>query len=163
MNKVKLDIESFNGMAISTVHLHPRTIALIEMKKGDIEEGPSIAIRDEGFLVNSMLGDPSIGTRHSGRGLYEPFNDRFPDLCMIMALARGQGKEWINIDQDGVEYVDILPDYTAPGGPELPSHPIWGGAMIRRIEMPEGPDMLQASPETLDLLAGYEEPEAPGF
>lgn len=161
MNKTRLDIEAFNGMTISTTHLHPSTIDLIEMKKGDIEEGPSIALREEGYLLNSGLGCPGISRMHTERGLFDSFNDRYPDLCMIMAIARGQGKEWINIDQDGVEYVDILPDYHAPGSPEMPDHPIWEGAMISRITTPNGPDMLKASLETLELLAGEVEPEDP--
>ncbi|MFG6082150.1 hypothetical protein ACEUZ9_002793 [Paracoccus litorisediminis] len=50
-------IENARIITISTVHLSPSTIEQIETHKGDIPEGPSIALRDEGFFINSYRGN----------------------------------------------------------------------------------------------------------
>ena len=148
-----LGLEEAKILTLSTAHLHPGTISMIEQSRGDLSEGPSIAIRDEGYLVNSHLGVPDATDLDTRPGLFPSLNDRFPDLALIRALARGQVAEWINFDQDGVEYADLLPIYDGTQEVELPRHPFWSGAMMRKIMTTSGVDIIQASPETLDMIS----------
>ena len=122
------DIETAKIITLSTGHLHPGTIRSITAQKGEIDEGPSIALRDEGLLVNSELGDDGVLTRDLQSGLFPSLNIRFPDLVTVRAIARGLGAEWVNFDADGVEYCDILPLYNENGFSELPSDPDWKSA-----------------------------------
>lgn len=119
------NIETAKIITLSTAHLHPASRAAIEAARGDIPEGPSIAIREEGFLVNSHLGMPNALEYDYTEGNMAWMAIRFPDLTTVRALARGLRAEWINFDVDGVEYSDILPTYDDNGNAELPSDPHW--------------------------------------
>lgn len=149
---MKLGIETATILTLSRAHLHPATIAAILDEKGDISEGPSIGVREEGFLVPTGLGDPDALDMDVTGGMFPSLNDRFPDLTIIRAIARGQGAEWVNIDDEGVVCCDILPVYDGSMPVLMPEHLIWIGAHLRRLPSPGNPEILQASPETLDRL-----------
>lgn len=152
------DLEEAKILTLSLLHLHPDTRALLVAKKGDIEEGPSIAMRDEGFLVNTHIGVPEAADLEVRSGLFPALNDRFPDLVMARALARGLGISWINFDEDGPEHPDLLPVYEGAGGPQLPTDEIWSGGSLRRIATASGIDYLQASFETLEIISKRNDP-----
>lgn len=149
---MKLGIETATILTLSRAHLHPTTISAILNEKGDISEGPSIGVREEGFLVPTGLGDPTALDLDVTGGLFPSLNDRFPDLTIIRAIARGQGAEWVNFDDDGVVCSDILPVYDGSMPVALPEHPIWNGGCLRWIARPGHCDIAQASHETLDRL-----------
>lgn len=119
------EIEAAKIITLSTAHLHPSSRAAIEAARGDLPEGPSIAIREEGYLVNSHLGVDTALEEDFKEGNMAWMAIRFPDLTTVRALARGLRAEWINFDVDGVEYNDVLPVYDDEGNVELPSDPHW--------------------------------------
>lgn len=130
-----LGIEEAKILTISTAHLHPDTIDALDAMShtGPLRSCPaanSIAVRDEGFMVNSHRGIPDA----LDLDLDSPLND-FPDLVLIRALARGLKAEWINIDQDGVEYINILPTYGSEGVTrgvlQTPSDDGWSEALAQ--------------------------------
>lgn len=149
---MKLGIETATILTLSRAHLHPTTISAILNEKGDISEGPSIGVREEGFLVPTGLGDPTALDLDVTGGLFPSLNDRFPDLTIIRAIARGQGAEWVNLDDEGVVCSDILPVYDGSAPLALPGHPLWNGGCLRWISRPGHCDIAQASFETLELL-----------
>lgn len=120
----RLGLEEAKILTISIAHLHPDTVdALDAMSRttGPLRSCPlatSFAVRNEGFLVNSYLGIPDALDKDLNSKLTD-----FPDLVLIRALARGVGAEWVNIDQDGVTYSDILPVYDYSGINRLPPQP----------------------------------------
>lgn len=145
------DMETARIITLSTAHLHQDTIDAIEACRGDLSEGPSIAVRDEGFLVNSHLGDPGAADRDLQEGLLPSLRDRHPDLALIRALARGFDAEWINLDVDGVVCSDILPVYDGRDM-EPPMDPAWR-AFLGETTTPAG--ILYPSDAALrDLGAG---------
>lgn len=163
---MKLRLESAKILTLSTAHLHPQTIEGIEILAGEINEGPSIAVRETGFLVNTHLGTEDAALIDCTDGQYQALNHRMPDLCLLRAIGRGQGAAWLCIDADGEEYPDILPVYRDGEEPEMPSHPVWSGALVRRLDREYGSTVLQASPETLETLSRPHQPEqdaAPGL
>lgn len=107
----RLGIEQAKIITISTAHLHPDTMDVLEACHGNLSEGPSVALRGEGFLLNSHLGVEDALDHDLRAGREASLAKRHPDLVLIRALARGQGAEWINIDRDGINYMDILPSY----------------------------------------------------
>lgn len=115
-------------LTISTAHLHPATRELIERDKGDISEGPSIAVREEGYLVNTQLGSDALVLSHMD-GMFPALITRFPDLVLIQALGRGLGATWVNIDIDGPKMNDVLPSYSDDGFVTFPENPAWSEAM----------------------------------
>ena len=124
-----LGIEQSGILTISTAHLSRETLAGITVARGDLSEGPSIAVREEGFLVNSYLGSDDALEQAFRPGVFKPMAERFPDLVLIQALARGLKAEWINIDRDGVEYSDILPSYDDDGVASQPTADGWRDAL----------------------------------
>jgi hypothetical protein len=126
-------IEEARIITISTAHLHPDTVEALDMKDhgGPLrrcDTAQSIAVREEGFLVNSHRGVPDA----LSQDLDGAMND-FPDLVLIRSLARGLKVDWINIDADGVEYTDVLPTYGHDGVArdvvQTPSEPGWAEAL----------------------------------
>lgn len=126
----RLGIEQARIITISTAHLSLHTRRYITYKSGNIDSGPSIALRDEGMLVNSYLGTPdALKMAINGAGDSTPLFERAPDLVLIQALARGLRAEWINFDVDGVECSDILPSYDDDGEITLPTGEGWRDAL----------------------------------
>jgi hypothetical protein len=154
----KPDIESAKIITVSTAHLHPETISMIEKERGDLPEGPSIALREEGFLVNSHLGVDDALKQDLSPGLYLPLYERAPDLVLLRALARGLKAEWINIDYDGVEYADILPRYGSDGYIEMPYDPNWQAALERKMAFPSGAEIVQPVPAVLSMIEAGQTP-----
>jgi len=161
-------IEQATILTISTAHLSRDTIERIEAEKGDMSEGPSIAIREEGFLVNSYRGDDAPLDRAFTAGLFKPLAERHPDLVLIQALARGLGAEWINIDRDGVEYSDILPTYDDNGIVSVPSADGWRDALNRVGVNYWGAPVVLPERGTLEIIEAGQTPgqdleDAPGL
>lgn len=126
-------IEEARIITISTAHLHPDTVDALDQKEhgGPLRSCPaaqSVAVRDEGFLVNSHRGVPDALEQDLAGPL-----ESFPDLVLIRAMARGLKADWINIDVDGVEYTDVLPSYGHDGVArnvvQTPSEPGWADAL----------------------------------
>jgi hypothetical protein len=156
-----LGIERGAIITISTSHLHPATRELLDEIKGDLPEGPSVAVRDEGFLVNSHLGSSDVLEQDFTEGQFPTLYERMPDLVMIRALARGLGAEWINIDQDGVEYADILPVYDDYGQVNLPGRDGWKDAFSTMGETYEGATMVMPTRAVLEVLEAGQTPGLP--
>jgi hypothetical protein len=144
-------IERAKIITLNIAHLHPETISILDQKKGDLEEGPSIAIRDEGFLVNSHLGMPDALEQDFQPGMFASLNHRFPDLVLIRALARSLGAEWINLDCDGIEYADVLPIYQS-GDMQLPSEPFWTHEGTQLRVTGSGTPILEFHKDVLEAL-----------
>lgn len=124
-----LNIEQARIITISTAHLSAGTMDGIELFAGELPEGPSIAIREAGFLVNSHLGDEGALAQDCAAGRHPALLERYPDLVLIRALARGLGAEWINLDRDGIEYSDLLPTYDDEGVASTPTADGWRDAL----------------------------------
>lgn len=128
--KNDLGIEQALIITISTAHLSPFTREYIADKRGNIGNGPSVGVRDDGFLVNSYFGAPDALDQHTrASGGMVSLYERAPDLVLVMALARGLRAEWINFDVDGVEYTDILPTYDDDETVNLPTGEGWRDAL----------------------------------
>lgn len=155
---MSLNIETAKIITISLQHLHPDTIDMLDRFKGDLSEGPSIAVRDEGFLVNSHFGVDDALEQDLKTGLLPSLYHRHPDLVLIRALARGLKSEWINFDVDGVVYKDLLPVYDG-SEPSLPTNPIWAGAMLQRQQRPNQVDVVVPSVETLEMIEAGQTPD----
>lgn len=152
-----LNIEQGKIITISVLHLHPDTIAALEAHRGDLPEGPSVAVRDEGYLVNSHYGTDDVLKQDLQAGLHPSLNDRHPDLVMIRALARGLGAEWVNVDIDGVECCDILPIYR-DRAIELPTGEGWRDALSEIETNSNGNAAVVASPEVLEIIEAGQTP-----
>lgn len=152
-----LNIEQARIITISILHLHPDTVAALEAHRGDLPEGPSAAVRDEGYLVNSHYGTDDVLRQDHQDGLFASLNDRHPDLVMIRALARGLGAEWINIDVDGVEYSDILPIYR-DRAIELPTGNGWRDAFSEIGMNSNGSPAVVAPMEVLEVVEAGQTP-----
>lgn len=83
-------IETAKIITISTEHLHPDTINFLDDTQGDMAEGPSIAVRNEGFLVNSHLSTEDALNRDCEPEFLPPLYDRFPDLVLIRPVRPGR-------------------------------------------------------------------------
>ncbi len=144
-------------ISVSTAHLHPRTIAWIEQHKGNLPVGPSIAMRDEGFLVNSYLGDrEAIETDMAeikGVSLFK----MAPDLVLLRAVARGQGAAWLNIDRDAPIYGDFLPVYDEDIV-MTPRDEDWAPGLSDTVEDALGRILVVPSRETLRLIEAGKSP-----
>lgn len=154
------DIETAKIISLSIAHLHPETINMIEKEKGDLPEGPSIAIREEGFLVNSHLGMEGALKQDLESGLYLPLYERAPDLVLLRALARGLKAEWINLDCDGVECADILPIYGDGGLIYMPTNHEWSDALAKTSQFPTGSEIIQPDPGVLSMIEAGQTPYA---
>ncbi|MEP3666551.1 MAG: hypothetical protein ABJN42_07435 [Roseibium sp.] len=154
----KLGIENASIITISTAHLHLATREAIEREKGDLSEGPSVAVREEGFLVNSHLGCEDALEQDFSEGLYPALIDRMPDLVLIRALARGLNAAWINIDNDGDTYDDILPVYNDFGGiASTPTADGWREALSDEGMNIYG-EMIMVSREVLEIIEAGQTP-----
>ena len=144
-------------IAISTAHLHPRTIAWIEQHQGNLPAGPSVGIREEGFFVNSYLGDADAVetdlTGFNGKSLYS----MAPDLVLLRALARGQRAAWLNIDRDAPIYDEFLPFYDEDTL-HLPHDPNWAEGLSDTKQMPSGHTVVIPSREVLHLIEAGKSP-----
>lgn len=155
-----LNVEEAKILTISTAHLHPETIRSLELCEGEMANGPSIAIRAEGFLVNSHLGMPDALERdiagHPGDSLLE----LHPDLVLVRTLARGLGATWLNIDCDGIEYTDILPTYD---GDEvtIPTGDGWSSALSTIAEASSGHEMVVPDVRILEVIEAGQTPGLP--
>lgn len=154
------DIESARIITVSTAHLHPETIDMIEKEKGDLPEGPSIAIREEGYLVNSHHGDADALRLDLSEGLFLPLHERAPDLVLLRALARGLKADWINIDRDGPEYSKILPSYGSGGFITPPSDSQWREALSEVGQFPSGAEIVRPSLAVLSMIEAGQTPYA---
>lgn len=152
-------IETAKIITISTEHLHPDTINFLDDNQGDMAEGPSIAVRNEGFLVNSHLATEDALTQDCEPEFLPPLYDRFPDLVLIRALARGLEAQWINIDADGVVYSDILPSYDDRGGVTLPTAEGWSEALSTVTKTARGVEMVMPSREVLEMIEAGQTPQ----
>lgn len=154
-----LGIEEARIITISTAHLSPFTRDYISEMNGNIDNGPSIAIRDDGFLANSYLGSPDALDQHMmASGHKASLHERAPDLVLVMALARGIGAEWINFDVDGVEYVDILPSYPDEEGVNLPTAAGWRDALAQLGTNRWGQSLVVPSREILEIIEAGQTP-----
>lgn len=126
-------IEEARIITVSTAHLHPDTVEALDRKEhgGPLRNcaaAQSIAVRDEGFLVNTHRGVPDALSEDLDGAMGD-----FPDLVLIRSLARGLKADWVNVDADGVEYTDVLPTYghdgVARGVVQTPSEPGWAEAL----------------------------------
>lgn len=161
-------IEIAHVMTVSIEHLHPETVSFLDGVKGDLKEGPSIAVRREGFLVNSHAGMENALEQEFANGFEPSLYDRFPDLVLIRTLARGLGAEWINIDVDGVIYADVLPVYGDDGEVARPSAEGWNEALGTVGKTVRGVDMIIPSREMLEMIEAGQTPRvtptsAPGM
>lgn len=152
------EVESAKIITVSTAHLHPQTIERICARS--VAGAPSIAIRDEGLLVNSHLdGETRDATQIADSDLAR----EAPDLVVAMAFARGQGAAWVSFDRDG-DVIDQLPSYDE-GERFPPRDPAWG-VLARDEARADGGDPLEsdrfpASPEAIAFAAaGGPEPVA---
>ncbi len=152
-----LGIEEAKIITLSVAHLHPETIAAIEGRHGDIPEGPSIAVREQSFLVNSMLNTDDALAHDLQAGRHPAMNERFPDLVLICALARGLKAEWINLDNDGVQYCDILPTYV-DYELTLPSGEGWRDALSTIGKTLGGEDIVVAERAILEAIEAGQTP-----
>ncbi|WP_411839848.1 hypothetical protein [Paracoccus sp. ME4] len=154
-----LGIEEARIITISTAHLSPFTRDYINEMSGNLHNGPSIAIRDDGFLVNSYHGSPNALDQHmTATGHRASLYDRAPDLVLIMALARGVGAEWINMDVDGVEYSDILPTYDDDETVSIPTGSGWSDALNRIGTNNSGQSMVVPTREILEIIEAGQTP-----
>lgn len=149
----RLGIEQARIITISTAHLSPFTCDYISKCSGYVDSGPSIAIRDEGLLIDSCLGTPdalesAVSSQSGVRSLLE----RAPDLVLIQALARGLHAEWINIDMDGVVCSDILPSYDDDGEITLPTGNGWRDALSAVGTNCWGTPMVVPTREVLEII-----------
>lgn len=129
-NQNALGIEQARIITISTAHLSPFSREYISDRNGNIDNGPSIAVRDEGFLANSYLnGNNELERAFTPVAGVKPLIERVPDLVLVQALARGLGAEWISFDADAVEYTDILPSYDDDGEITIPTGDGWREAL----------------------------------
>lgn len=158
MSTVDLDIETAKILTISTAHLSPVTRDMIEACRGNVEGGPSVAIRDCGYLINSHLNTPDALQEDCEQGNRASLLERHPDLVLIRALARGQGAEWINVDQAGLEYDDILPSYDDNGTVTAPTGEGWCDA----LEVLPGDEHLFVWP-SYEVLKTIEQGGVPGL
>lgn len=161
-------IEIARVMTVSIEHLHPETVSFLDGVKGDLKEGPSIAVRREGFLVNSHAGMESALEQEFENGFEPSLYDRFPDLVLIRTLARSLGAEWINIDVDGVIYADVLPVYGDDGEVTRPSADGWNEALSTLGKTARGVEMIIPSRQVLEMIEAGQTPRvtptpAPGM
>lgn len=154
------DIEVGKIITISRSHLHPETIAMIEAEKGDLSEGPSIALREEGFLLNSDHGVDDALSFDLSAGLFASLHDRAPDVVLIRALARGLKAEWINIDTDGSVYNDILPMYGRGGHIDPPQDPQWKAALSDQGTLISGAEVVKPTAGVLSMIEAGQTPHA---
>lgn len=167
MSTPDLGIERAAILTISTAHLHPATRQYLEDIKGDVPEGPSIALREEGYLVNSHRGLDNPLSLDCMTGLFEPMISRMPDIVLIQALARGLQAEWINIDTDGPVCDGILPSYDDNGFVTLPTADGWKDSLSRMAEATDGHMMVMPAEEVLATIEAGQTPglhdDAPGM
>ncbi len=144
-------------ISLSTAHLHPETIALIEKCHGNLPAGPSIAIRQEGFLVNSHLGDSDCiemdMARVNGKSLF----GMAPDLVLLRAVARGQEAAWLNIDRDAPIYSDFLPVYDEDSL-IMPQEESWAEGLSDTMQTALGNTYVVPSREALRLIESGKSP-----
>lgn len=160
-----LGVENASIITLSTAHLHPKTIAALEACRGDVSSGPSVAVRPEGFLVNSHLGsEDALGSDLDGLG-GASLHDRFPDLVLLRAFARGLGAAWLNIDADGTRYCDLLPSYH-DGSIFVPTDEHWAEALSCISASADGHLIVVPARSTLEIIEAGQTPgrdTAPGF
>jgi hypothetical protein len=144
-------------ISVSTAHLHPRTIEWIEQHKGNLPVGPSIAIRDEGFIVNSYFRDAEAieadMAEIKGMSLFK----MAPDLVLLRAVARGQGAAWLNIDRDAPIYGDFLPVYDEDTL-IMPQDEDWASGLSDTMEDAQGRTLVLPSREALRLIEAGKSP-----
>lgn len=153
------NIETARIITISISHLHPDTIDFIDTNAGDVTEGPSIAVRDSGLFLNSYLGVENALDLDFGSIILPSLQDRFPDLVLIRAFARGLGAEWINLDVDGVDYQEVLPIYNYRGGMmTFPTNEGWKDALCTLGKTSIGVEMVIPLRETLEVIESGQTP-----
>lgn len=159
----KLTVETAGIITISISHLSRQTIDAIDRCRGNIPNGPSVAVRNEGFLINSHRGSPdvlddAVQPIAGVQGLMA----RHPDLVLIQAFARGLDVEWINLDSDGVAYNDVLPVYDEDGTMRPPTAEGWRDTLSRSITINDcqvvAPDM-----EFLRMIEAGQTPREPSI
>ena len=156
------EIEAGSIITISTEHLSIATMEILIRNKGDIPEGPSAAVREEGCLVNSHLDSPDALELDFNPGRLGPLALRMPDLVLIRALARGLKAEWINFDRDGVEYADILPIYSETGVETTPTKDGWAEALSTRSYNAYGLEAIVPTREVLEMIEAGQTPQVFG-
>ena len=145
------EVESAKIITVSTAHLHPQTIERLCART--VEGSPSIAIRDEGLLVNSHIGAETLDAEAIARS---ELASEAPDLVVAMAFARGQGAAWINFDRDG-DVIDQLPSYDE--GEMIPPADREWGVLARYATSVDGVCIFEATPEAIAFAdAGGAEP-----
>lgn len=154
------DIETGKIITVSMSHLHPDTIAMIEKERGDLSEGPSIALREEGFLLNSDHGAGDALSIDLAPGLFASLHDRAPDIVLIRALARGLRVEWINVDTDGDAYNDFLPVYGRGGYIDPPRDPQWRAALSDHGTLISGAEVVKPTASVLSMIEAGQTPHA---
>lgn len=150
-------------LTMSISHLHPETVAAIDACRGDLPNGPSIAVRHEGFLVNTHLGSENSLERDFTATDVPSLAERFPDLSLIRALGRGLRAAWINLDQDGPGLSDILPIYEEDGSWYPPNDPHWKAALSTTREAQGGTMIVAPSRELLEIIEAGQTPGLMGL
>lgn len=145
-------------ITLSVAHLHPDTIAEIDDCGGDLPEGPSLALRAEGFLCNTYLGIEDALDMDFTTGRHLSLMNRFPDLVLLRAVGRGLGASWINFDQDGPILKDCLPSYQENGTMILPEDPAWNAALSATRRAPSGTWVASPSREILEMIEAGQMP-----
>lgn len=159
MSTTEPQVETAKIITISIEHIHPDTINFLDTSGGDLVEGPSIAVRNEGYLMNSHRGvDTALEHDFLGTDDHPALIETFPDLVLIRSLARGLGAEWINIDVDGVIYADILPVYNDDGEITPPTGEGWKDALSQTGLSANGVEMITPSREVLEMIEAGQTP-----
>ena len=152
-----LNIEQQAIITISTAHLAPETIKLLEESRGDVVNGPSVAVREHGFFMNSGL-DVEHVLDHEFEGPL-PLMNRHPDLVLVQAFARGLNAAWVCIDADGGVASDFLPVYDGESV-TLPENQDWRGA-FEVGENTWGHDMAIPHRWALEMIEAGQTPRDP--
>lgn len=155
----RLGIEQTAIITLSIMHLSPFTLEHIEDNAGDISEGPTMAIREQGFLMNTRHDVEGALERDVTAGQYKSLLERFPDLVLVRALARGLGAGWVCFDRDKEPDADLLPVYDDDGSITPPTRDGWAQALSDVGTAYWGNDAVIPSLETLRAIEAGQTPE----
>lgn len=154
-----LGIEEAKVITLSAAHLSPATREHIDQRHGDILNGPSIAVRGYGYLVNSQLGaEDALEVAFQPMGSEPSLAERLPDLVLVQALARGLRAARINFDSDGGEHNEQLPLYHCDGSVDLPTADGWRDTLSTIAENLWGEPVVVADREVLSILEAGQTP-----
>lgn len=155
----RLGIEQATIITLSTAHLSPTTLQNIEDHAGQLSEGPSIAIREQGFLMNSWLNIEHALERETSPAQYKALSERYPDLVLLRAFARGLRATWVCVDRGADPYPEYLPVYDDDGSVTPPTGDGWAQALSNVGTAYWGNDAVIPSLETLRAIEAGQTPE----